>query len=66
MKKWFKIYINAFSFFIYITSLLFTIGLIDKLDLPKGLFSSLVDYGYSMFHTGSYVALMYYGKETLK
>lgn len=64
--KWFKAYVNCFAVLVYITSLLFMSGLIDKLNLPKGILSALVEYGYYLLHTVSFGALMFYGKEILK
>jgi hypothetical protein len=61
MKKGLKIYLEIFSFFAMITSLLYVTQFLNKFDLPY-----IINYIYSLIHIGSFCIMLYYGKELSK
>lgn len=54
----FDIYINVFGVLLFFASFLFMDGLIydfiDYFNIPKGIFSALIHYGYLLFHIISF------------
>ena len=63
-NKILKMYLTIFTFIIFITSAIFIYEQINKLHLPKGIISAIVNYGYFLLHLSSFTAMLYYGKES--
>ena len=64
-NKILKVYLAIFMFVIFLTSIIFIYEQINKLNLPKGIISNFVRYGYFLIHLSSFSAMLYYGKEFL-
>ena len=64
-NKVLKIYLNIFGFIVFLTSALFVYGIIDKLELPSGVISIIVNYGYLIIHILSFGAMLHYSDELL-
>ncbi len=62
-KKILKIYLSVFLLVIFVTSAIPIYQLIAKLNLPKGIISAVVNYGYFLIHGGSFFAMLHYSKE---
>ena len=63
-NKILKVYLTIFTFIIFLVSAIFIYEQIDKLNLPKGIISAIVNYGYFLVHLSSFAAMLYYGKES--
>ena len=63
-NKFIKIYLITFELMVFITSALFVYEQINKVNLPKGFISAIVNYGYFLIHLTSFSAMLYYGKES--
>lgn len=64
-KKLLKVYLSCFSFISFFCSLLYISEIIDKLNLPKGIISAVVNYLYLIVHGMSFLGMLFYGKELL-
>lgn len=62
-NKILKIYLTIFILITFFTSALFIYEQINKLNLPKGIISIVINYGYFLIHLSSFIAMLYYGKE---
>lgn len=62
-NKILKIYLTVFMLISFFASALFAYEQISKLNLPKGLISVIVNYGYFLIHLSSFSAMLYYGKD---
>lgn len=58
-----KIYLTVFVFIIFLTSAFYIYEQINKINLPKGIISTIVNYSYFLIHLSSFAAMLYYGKE---
>ena len=63
-KKVLEVYLTIFGLIIFVTSAIFIYEQINKLNLPKGAISAIVNYGYFLIHLVSFSAMLYYGKES--
>ena len=59
-----KIYLTVFTFIVFFTSAAFVYEQINKIELPKGIVSAIVNYGYFLIHLSSFLAMLYFGKES--
>lgn len=65
-KKLLKIYLNIFSVLCFFSSALFVYDLIAKLNLPRGIASSIVNYGYFLVHIFSYIGMLHYFHDNIQ
>lgn len=63
-KKILEVYLTIFGLTIFVTSAIFIYEQINKLNLPKGIISAIVNYGYFLIHLVSFSSMLYYGKES--
>lgn len=59
-------YLYAFFLFVFISSAICSYELIGKLNIPSGIISAIVNYGYFIIHIASFVALFHYKDKLIK
>lgn len=59
-KKILKIYLSIFLIFVFIASAFPVYDLIAKLNLPSGIISAIVNYGYFIVHVASFIAMFHF------
>lgn len=64
--KLLTLYLGVFLLFVFISSAMFMYELIAKLNLPSGIISIIVNYGYFLVHIASFVAMFHYKDKLIK
>lgn len=65
-SKFLTVYVSLFSLFVFFSSAIVAYDLIAMLNLPKGIISALVNYGYFLIHLGSFSFMLWNGKSLFK
>ena len=62
-NKFLKVYMGIYMLVVFISSATYIDGLIYKLNLPDGVISAIVHYGFLLLHICSFCLMLYYSKE---
>lgn len=65
-EKLITLYVSLFTIFVFFASTFCAYDLIDMLNLPEGIISAIINYGYLLVHIVSFIAMFHFKDKLIK